>query len=267
VFRRFRIAILLYILVFVALGQYLTARRSTDWDEPLWVDVHLVNEARSEAVQDYLDGLDAASFTAVEDFFRRQARSYGVALDQPFRIRVAGQLDSSPPQLPENAGMLGTMLWSLKMRWFVMRLNWSRDGPTPDITVFCLYHDSDSDIVLDRSTALRKGMFAIVNLYASRAQRGSNQMIVAHELLHTLGATDKYDLVTTLPRFPDGFADPEQTPLYPQRRAELMGGRIPLSTRSAEIPVNLQQVVIGPVTALEIGWRHDLRHANMIEIE
>ena len=43
VFRRFRIAILLYILVFVALGEFLAEHRATDWNNTLWVDVYLVN--------------------------------------------------------------------------------------------------------------------------------------------------------------------------------------------------------------------------------
>ena len=33
-----------------------------------------------------------------------------------------------------------------------------------------------------------------------------------------------------------------------------MGGRIPISERRADIPASLEQVVIGPATALEIGW-------------
>ena len=35
-----------------------------------------------------------------------------------------------------------------------------------------------------------------------------NNVIVAHEILHTFGATDKYDPATTQPRYPDGYAEP-----------------------------------------------------------
>lgn len=34
----------------------------------------------------------------------------------------------------------------------------------------------------------------------------------------------------------------------------IMGGRIPLSPGKAEIPLGLDQVVVGPATAAEIGW-------------
>jgi hypothetical protein len=83
---------------------------------------------------------------------------------------------------------------------------------------------------------------------------GSNDVVIAHELLHTLGATDKYDLATGLPSHPAGYAEPERAPLHPQSHAELMGGRIPLSGSRAETPESLRRVVIGPATAREIGW-------------
>ena len=77
---------------------------------------------------------------------------------------------------------------------------------------------------------------------------------MAHELLHTLRATDKYSFATNTPSFPDGYAAPEARPLLPQTKAELMAGRIPLDAQRAEMPSDLKQVVIGAATAREIGW-------------
>ncbi len=67
-------------------------------------------------------------------------------------------------------------------------------------------------------------------------------------------ATDKYDLSTGLPSFPDGYAEPDKQPLLPQQFAELMGGRIPLTEGAAEIPKSLRLTLIGQKTAQEIGW-------------
>jgi hypothetical protein len=50
------------------------------------------------------------------------------------------------------------------------------------------------------------------------------------------------------------LADPDQKPLYPQTRAEIMAGRRALSETDAEIPDSLKDVVIGPLTAQEIHW-------------
>jgi len=77
-------------------------------------------------------------------------------------------------------------------------------------------------------------------------------VVIAHELLHTLGATDKYD-PDGQPLYPIGFADFIAEPCYPQSMAEIMAGRIPLSPGKAEIPKNLAETVIGYATAAEIG--------------
>ena len=257
-FKRFRIAILLYILLFVALGEFLASRRATDWDNTLWVDIYTMNGSGSEATQSYIDALEPDAFAGIETFFEQQAKHYGQRLDQPFKVRVVGQLDDGLPRVPDGGSTLSAITWSLKMRWFVSRLHWTSNGPTPDITVFAVYHDAADGIALDRSTALRKGMIAVANLYASRRAAGSNRMVVAHEILHTLGASDKYDLATGAPNFPNGFADAARDPLYPQSRAELMAGRIPLDPHDFKTPSSLNEVLVGSLTAMEIGWIEDM---------
>ena len=89
-----------------------------------------------------------------------------------------------------------------------------------------------------------------------RAVTVNLQGATVYELLHTFGATDKYDVVTGLPHFPDGFADPQLAPRYPQRLAEIMAGRMPLSATEARLPDGLDYEQVGSVTAQEIGWIH-----------
>jgi hypothetical protein len=253
-FKRIRIAILLYVLLFVALGQFLADRRATDWRNPLWVDVYPVNGSGTEATQAFIDSLGPDAFAAIEAFLAAQAQTFGIGLEQPVRVRRAEQLTAPLPPPPADRSALATILWSLKLRWFVTRLHWQSDAPTPDVTVFAVYQTGELGARVDRSTALRKGMIAIANLYAADSARGSNQMIIAHELLHTLGATDKYAPDSALPLYPAGYAEPDRRPRYPQVQAELMGGRIPLDAARAEIPDSLAEVVVGPATAVEIGW-------------
>ena len=253
-FRKIRITILLYILAFVAIGQFLTREAATDWDDPLWVDVYLLNADGSDVTERYIEGLPPDAFAAVETFFGREARRYGVRLDRPFRIEIAGRLDDGPPALPDRPGPLATIWWSLAMRWYTTRLHWQSDRPTPDITLYARFHEGTDGLTLDRSTALRKAMVVVANLFAAPNMAGSNDVVVAHELLHTLGATDKYDPVTDQPVYPIGFADATRSPLFPQTRAELMAGRIPVSQSEAVIPRDLGSVVVGDATALEIGW-------------
>jgi len=58
---------------------------------------------------------------------------------------------------------------------------------------------------------------------------GQNRVVVTHEILHTVGLINKYALAPDQPMYPAGFARPDQRPIYPQRKAELMAGRISLS--------------------------------------
>jgi hypothetical protein len=126
--------------------------------------------------------------------------------------------------------------------------------PTPDVQVFALYHAPDGGQAVPDSLGLSKGLMAVTHLYADPRARGSNHVVLAHELLHTLGATDKYQSGTGQPLHPVGLGDPQQSPLYPQRTGEIMAGRIAVSTREAVIPEGLQEMRVGPVTAHEIGW-------------
>ncbi len=262
-FRRLRILVLLYILAFVAVGSWLSRARVTDWDAPLWVDVYPINGDGSKTAQRHIDRLDEAHFEPVERFLIKHAARYGVTVDPPADLKLAPQVAQLPPALGANAGIWGSLTWSLHMRWWAKRVEWDLDRPSPDIQVFAVYYDDQRQPRLDRSAALEKGRIAVANLFADQRLVGSNHVVLAHELLHTLGATDKYQPGTNQPLFPQGYGDPDASPLYPQRSAEIMGGRIAIGPERAEIPASLNQVVVGALTAAEIGWltRDQLRTA------
>jgi hypothetical protein len=255
VFKRLRIAALLYVLLFVAAAQYLTARQTTDWDAPLWIDIYTVAGDREPATRRYLDSMAPTEFAAAEAFLAREAKRYGVTLDQPFKFRIVTEHGAALPQLGAGAGRLAIVWWSLRMRWVALRLQWRSAGPSGDIVLFAVFQASAEGAALDGSTALHKGLIAVAKLFADPAARATNQIVVAHELLHTLRATDKYSPTSNAPLYPHGYADPEARPLLPQKQAELMAGRIPLDERRAEMPADLRAVVIGPATAREIGWQ------------
>lgn len=252
--KRLRIAVLLYVLLFVALSEYFSARNATDWDTPLWVNIYAVAGDDTAVTRQFIDNLSGTEFAAAEDFFAREAKRYGVALDRPFKLRLVGEYRGELPELDAGAGPLGVLGWSLRMRWLATRLRWQAK-PSGDIVVFAVFHEPADGVSLDRSTALDKGLIGLAHLFADRAARETNQIVLAHELLHTLRATDKYSLATNAPSYPFGYAAPDARPLLPQHKAELMAGRIPLDEQHAEIPRDLNEVVIGAVTAGEIGWR------------
>ena len=252
-FKKFRIAILLLILVFVGFNSWLTKIRSTDWDRELWVVVCPINGDNSEASTRYIRGLRQDVFSPIETFMQREGQSYHVPVSEPFTIKLAHELSAQPPPRPRSDNVIEVVWWSLKTRYWTWKVN-DFQGPANDIQLFVLYFDPSQHEVLDHSIGLQKGMIGIVNAYASRRLEAKNNVVIAHELLHTLGATDKYDFATNQPQWPEGYASPDQRPLYPQTKAEIMAGRVPLSKSKADIPKSLYYTVIGEKTAQEINW-------------
>ena len=141
------------------------------------------------------------------------------------------------------------------MRWYAFRQGDGDGLAGADVKLFVIYHVPNGGTLLDRSVGVRNAMYGVVHAFGSRPHEGSNAVVIAHELLHVLGASDKYDPATGLPSVPVGLADPQQQPLYPQPAAEIMAGRVALSPTTARIPRSLAQCIIGPATAIEIGWR------------
>lgn len=250
--RNIRILILLLILLIVALNSYFDRVYSTDWNIPLRVAVYPINGDGSAAADQFIASLQADRFENLEKFFDQQARHWGLTLERPVRFRAAPQLHERPPALERNANMLSAVWWSLKMRYWA----WQTPDPpgAPDVKLFVVYHNPALTPTLSHSVGMQKGLYGVVNVFADRSMIGSNDVITAHELLHTLGASDKYDPRTSQPLNPIGYADPNKQPLLPQTSAELMGGRIPVTATEAETPESLRQVVIGPLTAAEIRW-------------
>lgn len=254
-FGTLRIAILLAVLAFVALGAWLDRRRSTDWDAPLRVTVYPIAAGDDDTTRRHVAALTRDDFAALEAFFADEAHRHGVALEAPVRIRVSQAAAARiPPAAPSDPGMLATATWSLRFRYWAWRVAVDDPLPTPDVQVFALYHAADDGSAVPDSLGLSKGLMALTYLYADADTRGSNQVVVAHEMLHTLGATDKYHRATGLPVDPDGLGDPAQSPRFPQHYGEIMAGRIATDASTAVIPDSLARMRVGPITAREIGW-------------
>jgi len=251
--RALRTLVLLTILLIVAVGAWHERSRSRSWQQPLYAALYPLAADDSPVTRAYVASLDTAAFTDIDRFMANQAHRYGCGLEAPMKTRLKPSLSRPPPARDQGAGMLGTLWWSLKLRAYAWRQ--TRNGNEPeDIRVFVLYHDPTGTRTLPHSSGLEKGLIGVVHGFARNDMDGSNNVVIAHEILHTLGATDKYDPATDGPRFPDGYGDPGQVPLYPQRKAELMGGRRMIDAHHWEQPESLADVVIGPQSAGEIGW-------------
>lgn len=250
--RKLRIIILLLILATVVQQTWLD-KADLAWKHNLYVAVYPVNADGSAKVSAYLHTLTRDDFEPMAEYFAEESASYQLGLRRPIEVQLGAIVNDIPPAPPANGSALDTMIWSLKFRAFAWS-NSPKVNVKPDIRLYLLYYDPAENNMLGHSTALNKGRIGRVNLYGDAAYAKQNLVIAAHELLHTLNATDKYNLDDNLPIYPDGFAEPDKSPLYPQDFAELMGGRVPVSETQADIPKSLKQTLVGEKTAREIGW-------------
>lgn len=205
----------------------------------------------SPATARFIGELNNESFEDIGQWLQGQSEKYGRSVLHPVAIRVAPVVSDKPPPPPSQPNALEAIVWSLRLRWASQHDQIS--GPKPNVRLFVLFHDPERDAALPHSTGLSKGQVGIIHAFASRLQRKQNSVVISHELLHTFGATDKYDLATQQPLYPQGYAEPERNPRLPQSLAEIMGGRTPVDEQNAEIPASLAETLIGPETAKEIG--------------
>jgi len=258
VFKLMRVVGLLTILFVIVVGTWMTEKRMAAWERPILVTVYPIVADQRKSTLRFAKQISEASFREVNRFFGMQSQPYGFAVTPAFRFQVAPVTDQLPPQLPQQFDTAAIAWWSLKMRWWAWRMG-HRDGLiTPDVQMFVLLHSLDGNAEVGISVGMRKGRYGIVKTFAKDSLQDTNLVVFTHELLHVLGASDKYALSTGEPIYPQGFADPEQKPLFPQTRAEIMGGRIPLTAYSSVMPDSLEQCRIGHQTAEEIGFRGKL---------
>lgn len=253
-FRILRIAVLLLILATVAQEAWLARSRATTWKHSLQVAIYPIDGDGRPATAEYLRNLREEDFRPIERFFDEEAKRYGKDVYKPVAVALAPPVQSRPPAPPQNGSAVDALFWSLQMRRWASR-NDRIGGPKPNVRLFVLYFDPEENERLLHSVGLKTGLIGRVNAFAAPKMTAQNAVVIAHELLHTLGATDKYDRATNLPDYPEGYADPDRNPRHPQEYAEIMAGRIPVSETEAEIPANLDQTLVGPKTAAEINWR------------
>ncbi len=253
-FKALRIFILLTVLLIVAAGQWMTRSRLSSWEKPVWMTIYPILTSTDDNIRPYVESLNANSFTEIGEFLVHQGVRHGRKLSTPLKLQFAAPIDELPPAVPPQGERLAIAIWSLKMRWWAWQRERADKLPKADVQMFVLYHGINEPRLPEKSVGMQKGMYGIVNAYAARSYGPRNRVVIAHELLHILGATDKYEFSTGQPLDPGGLAEPHRKPVYPQKKAEIMAGRIALSQTRAVMPGSLRTCLIGSETAIEIGW-------------
>ena len=249
-FKLIRILLLIILLIGVAFYSKLQSLESTSWTRPLHVSIYPINGDSSAVVGEYIAALTKGDFAEIGVFLHDEHKHYDDIALSTVDIELQNIVTDLPPVPPSKQTMLKVMLWSLQMRW------WSYQHAVPSekahVNIYVIYHQPKEGVKLAHSLGLQKGLIGVVNGYSSADYMKQNNIVIAHELLHTVGASDKYDAFTGQPVFPAGYAKPDQK--FQQTKAEIMAGKIPIDISTSEMPYSLRSCVVGKLTAREIGW-------------
>ena len=191
----------------------------------------------------------------LEDFFKDEAVRYGFTYTDIFKIEVLDPfyLNQFPPKRNRTwDGGIGSFFDS-EMR------NRSVDLSSYDVVAFIYFHDPDLYEYYNGFVSCVGGKKnAIYNCVStSKVTEDDGVQGIAHELAHILGAADRYNYPLEGDEpccdIPEGIPEPDKVPLFPQDLACLMCGTILLGERSSQAAM-MDNVVICPITAKEIGW-------------
>ncbi|HVP67058.1 MAG TPA: hypothetical protein VMT17_07325 [Anaeromyxobacteraceae bacterium] len=255
-FRRWRLAALAAVLAVVAAWaarEEIRRRRRASWRDTLEVAVVLLSSTPGLDSAPWERGLsDLAARLQAE---RERYLGPGAA---PFRFALVGPVafEGRFPETPSGDGPVGRLLHAIAILRLTRELDSAAeiDARAFDVRAYVLSDPegpAGAQAFAEGQAAFR-GEVALV-----RASRGGDLcpalVALGHELLHTAGATDKYDAAGHA-RAPEGLAEPERQPPYPQRFAEWMVGEVATGPGGGRLPSSLDEVRVGPATAREIGW-------------
>ena len=251
-FKAIRIFILLFILAAVAMAAWRAKTGAVSWKYTLVVNVYPINGDSSTAADAYVRGLTVDEFIPIEGFMQEEARRFGLTDKASIQMRLQPRIAALPPAPPKSGTALEVILWSLQLRWWSYQ-NAEAKGPGPQVKLFVLYFDPAKKPVLAHSIALQKGLIGRVNVFASHEMSKQNNVIIAHEFLHTLGASDKYDLATNQPIFPIGQYRALKHSERFSVRASVREGLPKLFTRIWALHGDHRQITANTEYAIETG--------------
>jgi hypothetical protein len=260
--RRFfyvRVSVLLTILAAVLLWAWKDVRQRrarNEWDHTLIVAIALV---RLEPVDDAAIAALRAQLPALEDRLTAEMTRYRPGAPHPFRFELITPVDGAPPPpAPESDGPVDLAKYTLALSGYVKDIDARAgiDAGAYDVRIYlALRRPRQALRTLAEGRSEQGGRIGVVEVEIDTEAEGAHLplVVVAHELMHTLGATDKYDAAGRT-AVPGGLAEPERVPLYPQRFAEIMARNRPVSATEERVPEGFQQIAVGVETAREIGW-------------
>jgi hypothetical protein len=252
-----RLGVLLVLLVGVLLWAWRDVRSRHErnaWQRPLAIAIVLVSRGRIDeaAVEAFRERVPA-----LEDRLAAEYHRYRPEPLRPFALTLIGPVDGTddPPQT-EGDGLVDAAKESWGLYRWTSRLDRAAalDTDTYDSRIYVAARAPQrQDREMVEGESQQGGRLGAVAVELDVSMADFALFVVAHELFHTLGATDKYDGAgRTL--IPTGLVLPDRVPLYPQPFADVMARNRPVAPGIEQPPERLDELAVGPVTAREVGW-------------
>jgi hypothetical protein len=254
-FFRVRVVVLLVVLFGVALYAWNDVRSRKarhDWASPLEVAVVVLAEPGVDPA-----ALDAfrARLPALEEQLTAEKHRYQRGTWKPFAFTMFGPLapNGAAPKLEEDGFLALAGHSYANWRYFGEvdeRAHLTAKAYASRIYV-TVRAPRDAERTFVEGESEQDGRIGTVDVELDPGSVDFALIVVAHELMHTLGATDKYD-AKGRPKFPEGLAEPDLGTY--QTKVEIMAQTRPVTIDLFAQPDTLGDVAVGPATAREIGW-------------
>lgn len=250
-----RVTLLLSVLFVVALYAWRDiARRKArnDWKRTLDVAIVVV---RDGAVSEAALGALRSETRALETALAREYARYRPDSFRPFAFVAFGPVELGKPVPPSpNEGLVAAAKYAWHLSRFTSDIDARAGVPSRgfDARIYLVVR-TPSQRGFVEGASQHGGHVGVALAELDESTVGLTAFVAAHELFHTLGATDRYgpDGRTSIP---DGLAEPDKQPLFPQRYVELMARNRPLDADRELPPESLDELRIGAKTATEVGW-------------
>jgi hypothetical protein len=250
-----RVSLLLAVLAIVLLYAWRdVARRKerTEWNRTVDVAVVVV---RDGAVDPSALSALRSQTSALEDALAAQSSRYRASPRRPFSFVAFGPVDlRTPIPVPPGDGFVSAAKYAYNLHSFSADIDERAGVPSRgfDARIYLVVRTPSARGFVEGQSE-HGGRVGIAQAELDESTVDLALFVAAHELFHTLGATDRYgaDGRTV---FPEGLAEPERAPLLPQRYVELMARNRPIDAEHEVPPQSLAELSVGAKTASEIGW-------------
>lgn len=257
-FYRVRVTLLLTVLAAVSLWACYDVRdrrARNRWESPLRVGLILLQrgEVDPRAMRSLVERAEV-----LEEHLGFEFARYRPALGvQALEIQAFGAAKvSEPPPSEPGSALWERLLHAYRLFRYTNEVDRIAKVPTRELDsrIYLLAEPGNgaSDLFVEGFSE-NGGRVGVVRVELDASTVDLALFVAAHELFHTLGASDKYD-ESGRTRFPEGLPDPDRVPLFPQPAAEIMARNRVISAHEERAPASLRELRVGSLTAREIGW-------------